>query len=248
MRQDYIDIGQRFAPANMLDQIEYAILLARRDRKILNTCGWIDRDTETLQDLKEKLEEKVRSMGHGTVGRPARQKALAELISRAKRWRMQAMAIGRNALKGEALVEMELLSRPTYSDPGLMAEIVEGLLGTTTRHQQAMSERGATEAFLEEGRQVLQGLKEVIRGLSSREASSSEGEAYDIEVDELCGRAWDALKKLNRSGRAAQLLLGNRMRSSEYNLDLLSKRKPELAETNEGERKPHGEDKTEDHG
>lgn len=222
--KDYIDIGQRYDPEEMLAQLEHAILLTGRDRAILSTCGWIDEDTEAMMKLREELAGKTAAYRnrHGSV--PARQKTLRSLVDRAKRWRMQALAIGRNALRGEELRTLEMLSRPTYGDLGLLSEVVQGLLLMAEQHKGHFSQRGATAEFLEEGQQVLDALKSAARGDTEEGGKANgadEAAAAARELEELCGRGWEALKKLNRSGRAAQLLRGNRLASSEYNLDIL---------------------------
>jgi predicted nucleic acid-binding protein len=226
---EIIEIGQRFDVADMVDQLEYSLVLASRDRKILARCGWLESDGHRLQVLRDELKQKAQKFQkvHGQI--KAEKKSILELIGRAKRWRLQALAIGRNGLSGEARRKLECLSRPTYSNPRVLAEVIQALLEAAEHYREAFAGRGAPTSFLHDGQAVLDDLHFHLRGEGETQAEMtphaqpSDARHAARELQELCGHAWCELKKLNRSGRAAQLLAGNRQRAMEYNLDILLK-------------------------
>ena len=218
------DIGRRLDHDRMLAQIDYALVLADRDGPMLADCGWVARDTEELGRLRGQIAALADRFRELYGGPRARDKRVAELVWHAKRWRLRALAVGRNGLESEARRELESLSRPTYSDPGLLASVLQGLLSILETNREQVGSRGADEAFLAEGRDLLQALGSVASGreVSGLHARLPEDAAQvSRSLDEACGRAWKMLKNLNLSGRTAHLLRGDRQRAAEYHLDLL---------------------------
>ncbi len=220
-------MGRGLETENVAAQVEYALALAQRDAAILADCGWLPEDTRELSRLGRRLGELVREHEERLGRRRAAAGAATELLWHGKRWRLKALAIARNGLEGRARERVELLSRPTYSDPGLLAEVIDGLLRALEAEREALAPRGADAAFLAEGERILAGLRalghgdvtgERYLGLSQEERELAEA------IDELCGRIWEMLKRLNHAGRAANLLAGRRQRAAEYNLDLLAGR------------------------
>lgn len=45
---ELVEIGRRFRVVDVLDQLEYSLVLASRDRRPLAECGWLPKDTERL--------------------------------------------------------------------------------------------------------------------------------------------------------------------------------------------------------
>ena len=217
-------IGRRLDHDKMLAQIDYALVLADRDGTKLAECGWVAQDTEELGRLRGRIAALADRFRELYGGPRARDRRVAELIWHAKRWRLRALAVGRNALESEARRELEALSRPTYSDPGLLASVLQGLLSVLEANRNLVGPRGADESFLAEGRDLLEALRSVASGreVSGLHARMSEDAAkVSQDLDEACGKAWKMLKKLNLSGRTAHLLQGDRQRAAEYHLDLL---------------------------
>jgi hypothetical protein len=218
-KEEYVAIGSEFPSENVLAQLDYSLGLAARDAVLLAAHGWPVRRTQALQGIRTELAqanlayEQKFGMHLGVTQTNASQ------VDLGKRWRLRAVAIGENELPGEdALARLRRLGGAAGRDPGSLGRQVAGLLQLARENDAVFRDGGADDAFFAEGDRLVRALAQ---GEATRRQRPKDLPAEHDQLDELDGRSWELLKKLNRSGRAAHLARGDRGRAAEYHLDIL---------------------------
>lgn len=219
-REEYIAIGDEFASRSVLAQLDGSIDLAVRDATLLATCGWTPRDTGALRALRSQLLEAVQAFERKFGQDVGRTRTTSGEMDNGKVWRLRARAILENGLtSNDALAELHRLGGAAGRNPDTLATQVEGLARIARAGETALRSADLVDdAFFAEGARLVEALRAAAVPRRQRPKNLS---AEHDRLDELDGRAWEIVKRLNRSGRAAQLGNGDRTLAAQYNLDAL---------------------------
>lgn len=222
-RDEYIRIGETLNTADVLAQLDHSVALLRRDVAVLTSAGLDPKFGDELMELRRKIEEHVREAA--TKGAPREE--LTDAARAVKAWRLRAMELGLKATTGERAAQLLMLSAPTHGDPNRLVDAVEEVLGVARAAESDFRRIGADDAFYLEGEESLAALRSALghRGKVDQLLRRSAD-----DPDELDGRAWEKLKELHETGRAAFEKLGDAQHASEYDLDLLYRHAEERGE------------------
>lgn len=220
-KEEYIALGDRISSPAVIAQTIYSMTLAKRDAVGLASYGWAAAKTEAVAALLQSLEAANKAYAERFGVHKANGSSLASATRDAKKWRLRALAIGHEALSGEALGELERVTGPTTGRADRFAQQIQQLAALASANEAAFRAEGADDAFFAEGHALAASLAAGSATMASRRKDLPA--AHDA-LDELDGRLFVHLKALNRSGRAFNLAAGDRIRASEYNLDLLYNR------------------------
>jgi len=207
-----------FVLTDVVEQLRVSLQLAREDAAMLARFGWPVTQTEVLASACDELvrngAEYERKFGAKVgIGQDLRGE-----IDRGKRWREQGLAIGRNALAGSALEQLERFAGAAGQDGVRLAQQVQGILSVGRANDAACRAWGADDAFFAEGERLARSLPELAGEQGGKKKTVPAEHAL---LDEMEGRAWLLLKKLDRAGRAGHGASGDRLRAAAYNLDIL---------------------------
>lgn len=220
-KEEYIEIGDTLSSPAMIAQMEYSLTLAKRDAAGLPAFGWTaaktDKAQDTLGQLRAASDAYTQKYGQHTASGAE----LADTMNDAKKWRGRALAIGTDAVSGDAAGQLAAISGPTARRPSRFAEQIRALAAFAEQHKAEFMANGADEAFFAAGHAYAQSLAQAVafRG-TRRHALPAE---HDV-LDELDGRLHTMLKSLNRAGRALHLSNGDAALAAGYNLHILRRR------------------------
>jgi hypothetical protein len=218
-KEEYVAIGSEFPSERMLDQTDYSLGLATRDAALLAGHGWPVKRTEELLGIRADLTQANLGYEQKFGMHVGVTRVNASQVDLGKRWRLRARAIGENELTGEdALARLRRLGGAAGRDPGSLGRQIVGLLQLARENEAVFRDGGADDAFFAEGDRLVGALEQ---GEATRRQRPRDLPAEHDKLDELDGRAWELLKKLNRSGKATHIARGDRGRAAEFNLDIL---------------------------
>lgn len=227
-RDRFIQVGERHNSDDVLSQHQYTKDLVARDGVNLAKHGfplaWAAQMDATATQLAARKRQ--RSVGRG--GKQAKRGNEQRQVRRGKHWLRQAGTVLRNAAES-----------PMEPNPEL-GEAIAPLMGRVSNDAQEVGSRVAAvlavlpsaewsavlaplipsdSDLVATGQEIADGLP-VAKG--AKKVAQQDAVVDTADLDELDGKLWYFLKAANRAGRSYWLREGDRVRASEYNLDVLN--------------------------
>jgi hypothetical protein len=227
-RDRFIKVGERHNSDDVLSQHQYTKDLVTRDGVNLARHGfplaWAAQMDATATQLATRKQQR-------TVGRGGKQ---------AKRGNEQRQVrLGKHWLRQAATVVLNAVESPVEPHPEL-GEAVAPLMGRVSSDAQEVGSRVAAILALLQSAEWSAVLAPLIPGDSdliaagqeiadslpaakgAKKVAQQDAVVDTADLDELDGKLWYFLKAANRAGRSYWLREGDRVRASEYNLDVLN--------------------------
>jgi len=220
-REEYVALGDTLSSPAVIEQLSYSIMVAERDATLLASHGWSAEHTNQIKRIRTDLDSSYLAYQAKFGVHIARSRTAGDDIDTGKRWRLRAVAIGRNVLEGDAAAELSRYGTAAGRDAAALGAQIAGVLSVATKNETTFRGAGADDGFFAEGRRLVAALELAAAHVRNRPKDLP---AEHDRIDELDGRAHELLVKLNRSGRASHLSAGDRARMTEYNLDVLHRR------------------------
>jgi hypothetical protein len=220
-KDDYIKIGERFRSSIVLQEARLSVQRWTEDLALLTTWGWGPSKLQKLQALIAQLSERQTLYAAQVGAKLAAVPTEAALARSLRDWCLRGLSILDDLIQERAEVAkaVDALGAEVPLEAVELCTYGSGLLALLTRERAQLPPEAADEPFFQSGRDLLETLPAT---MTAKVARRDTKEVATSELDELDGRIYDLLVRLNENGRRAHRQAGNEAKSSQYVLYYLT--------------------------
>jgi hypothetical protein len=214
-KEDFIRIGEGWTSDLVLAEARETRNRWKDDLPLLTEYGYGQTKLTDLENLIAQLEARYKlynaQVGQKLAARPNE----AAAITAARTWVKKCQGVLDDLVENDTVVEKSVANLgsriPTTATK--LKTFASGLLKIATDERNRLDPTAATDKFYKEGDKVIKDLEDASEVKVTRRDTKEVGTS---ELDELDGKIYVAISKLNKRARQAHADLGNDTRASQY--------------------------------